>query len=192
MERIYLSLNEYEGVDWGQPLIDTVTANAIHSARATPIDKLTSCQLNTLIKHDLGCKVLLGKAISRLKSNPLLKADYFRGDLLEQVLSTKACHWTSEEIQAMREILSKLRSQKERISELEDDKTIELIETWEAPPEGVAVDPSSRLMDWRKACDAMVRDSNPGFYANREKGQHAAVKHPSKNRSPKKRDPRNS
>ena len=189
MEKIYLSLNEYEGVDWGRPLIDTVAANAIHSARATPIDKLTSRQLNTLIKHDLGCKVLLGKAISRLKGNPLLKADYHRGDLLEQVLSTKACHWTSEQIQAMREILTKLRSQRERISELEDDKTIELIETWEAPPEGVAVDPSSRWMDWRNVCEAMVRNSNPGFYANREK--HAAVKHPSKDRSPKRRDPRN-
>lgn len=157
------SLNELEGVDWGPPLINSVTASQIHEARATSLESLRLDQLKTLVDHGLGCKYLLGIALDALTADPLVQAKFFPGDLLESVLKIKAGNWPPESVERMRLLLKTISDQFETL----ESETREIAATWAIPPDGMAESPAAQFRAWREACAMHIRCSNPGLAANR-------------------------
>jgi len=80
------TLEELEGLDWGEPIFDLPIYHQIYGLRKKPLKSLTTGELRLLIGQQVGLPFLVPKALLLLEENPLINTQYYEGDLLENVL----------------------------------------------------------------------------------------------------------
>jgi hypothetical protein len=88
-----LSLQELEGVDWGEPAFPSYLLTTCYRLRRKPIEDFTPEDLRIMIGQGIGLDVLLPLALDRLGADPLIHGDFFPGDLLKTVLTVPAAVW---------------------------------------------------------------------------------------------------
>jgi CDI immunity proteins len=65
----------------------------IHRSSRKPLDEFTAEDLRIMIGQNIGLNYLLPLAIEHLEENPLASGDFYRGDLLKNVLSIDLHFW---------------------------------------------------------------------------------------------------
>lgn len=101
---------------WGPAPPDaTPERKRCHELRTKPLKQFTAGDLRFMIERQVSLNRLVGRAINRLRTDPLLKAEDHPGDLLTSVLGVDAAFWEPQfdlEVEA-RKIAEHLRGQPE-------------------------------------------------------------------------------
>ncbi|MBI3723001.1 hypothetical protein HY251_03460 [bacterium] len=98
------SLEELEGVRWGEATFPSYLAKRCHRLRTKPLGELTVEDLRIMIGQEIGLRHLVPMAIEVLTREPLAEGDFYPGDLLKSVLSVPPSFW--EENACLREQLA--------------------------------------------------------------------------------------
>jgi hypothetical protein len=85
------SLDELEGVVWGEPTFDSDLVRTCHQLRTKPIDEFTVGDLRIMIGQKIGLPYLVPLAVAILEREPLVEGNYYPGDLLANVIG--AVEW---------------------------------------------------------------------------------------------------
>jgi len=85
------SLEELEGVEWGEPRFDSHLARTCHRLRTKPLDAFTFEELRIMIGQRIGLPHLVPRAVAALEREPLAEADNYPGDLLASVVEAAHC-----------------------------------------------------------------------------------------------------
>ncbi len=110
------TLDELEGVVWGEPTYDSHLVTTCHRLRTKPIDEFTIGDLRIMIGQEIGLPHLVPLAVAALEYDPLAEGDYYPGDLLANVIEAR------EWLQANPELLVRVIRVTERaMTELEDE-----------------------------------------------------------------------
>lgn len=89
------TLDELEGVTWGEPTFDSYLVSTMHRLRRVPIGQFTIEDLRIAIGQEVGIKFLMPLALDRLEIDPFAEGDFYEGDLLAAVLSVDDAFWTT-------------------------------------------------------------------------------------------------
>jgi len=88
------TIEQLEANPWPEPPTDAPEfVRRCHSLRRLPIDQLAAGDLRVLIGQDIALKHLMPLALPLLKTNPLLEAEYFPGDLLAAAMRVAPEFW---------------------------------------------------------------------------------------------------
>lgn len=87
------TLEEIEGVKWGEPEYPSYLVKTIHKLRKKPIKDFTVEDLRINIGQSLGLEYLIPIAIEVLEKNILAEGDFYEGDLLKSVLHSNEEFW---------------------------------------------------------------------------------------------------
>jgi hypothetical protein len=87
------SLQELEGVDWGEPTYQSSLVTTCHGLRRKPLNRFTEEDLRIMIGQKISLPYLIPLAVERLEDDPLVEARFFRGDLLAVVLRIEEPFW---------------------------------------------------------------------------------------------------
>jgi hypothetical protein len=111
-----LTLDELEGVVWGEPTYDSHLVLTCHRLRRKPIGEFTVEDLRLMIGQKIGLAYLLPLALEHLEANPFAAGDFYPGDLLEVVLRAEA-KWADrpELADRMREIARRALARLEQV-----------------------------------------------------------------------------
>ena len=85
------TLDELEGVVWGEPTYDSYLVRTCHRLRTKPVDEFTVEDLRIMIGQEIGLPHLVPRAVAVLEREPLAEGDFYPGDLLASVLG--AAEW---------------------------------------------------------------------------------------------------
>jgi hypothetical protein len=102
------TLDDLDPPAWGSaPSGATRLVQRCHKLRQKPIDSYSTDDLRVMIGQQIGLSHLVPIAIRRLSDNPLAAGDFYRGDLLNAVLSVDAAYWHQhrDEYREVRELL---------------------------------------------------------------------------------------
>jgi CDI immunity proteins len=88
------SIEELEGVDWGEPNSDSSLVTTCHRLRRKPLNRFTEEDLRIMIGQKISLPYLIPLAIERLEEDPLVETCFFRGDLLAVVLRVGEPFWS--------------------------------------------------------------------------------------------------
>ena len=80
------TLEELEGVSWGEPEYNSHLVTTCHRLRKVPLKDFSAEDLRIMLGQSMGVKYLLPIALNVLKQNPLAQGDYYPGDLLSSVV----------------------------------------------------------------------------------------------------------
>ena len=80
------TLDELEGVVWGEPTFDSSLVTICHRLRTKPVDQFTVEDLRIMIGQKISLDYLMPLAIAELEQEPLAEGDYYPGDLLANVI----------------------------------------------------------------------------------------------------------
>jgi hypothetical protein len=81
------TIAQLEAKDWGEPPDDAPPhAVRCYRLRRKPISSLTLADIRLLIGQDVGLPYLVPIALKTLRSDPLVKTEYYCGDLLANIL----------------------------------------------------------------------------------------------------------
>jgi hypothetical protein len=80
------TLDQLEGVRWGEPTYDSYLVRTCHHLRTKPIDQLTVEDLRIMISQQIGLPHLMPRAIGIVEREPLAGGDFYPGDLLAAVI----------------------------------------------------------------------------------------------------------
>lgn len=121
-----ITLDQLEGVVWGEPTFDSSLVTTCHRLRTKPIDEFSVEDLRIMIGQKIGLPYLLPLAVGVLERDPLAEGDYYPGDLLANVIETR------EWLQANPEWLARVIPVTERaLVELpEEDKDLQHRLAW--------------------------------------------------------------
>ena len=86
-----MTLNQLEGVVWGEPTFDSSLVTTCHRLRTKPIDQFSVEDLRIMIGQRIGLPHLVPRAVAALERDPLAEGDFYPGDLLASV--TRAVEW---------------------------------------------------------------------------------------------------
>ncbi len=89
------SIEELEGVDWGEPTYQSSLVITCHRLRRKPLNRFTEEDLRLMIGQKISLPYLIPLAIERLEEDPLVEACYFRGDLLAVVVRVEEAFWAA-------------------------------------------------------------------------------------------------
>jgi hypothetical protein len=108
------SLEELEGVIWGEPQYSSYLVVTCHHLRKKPLDEFIVEDLRIMIGQNIGLPYLLPLALAHLRENPFASGDYYDGDLLKSVLTVKPEFWqmNGEMGLQMEEIISEMETGK--------------------------------------------------------------------------------
>jgi hypothetical protein len=87
------TLDELEGVDWGEPTYSSGLVIECHRLRKVPLKEFTPGNLRIMIGQQMSLEYLLPLAFERLSKNPFVEGNYYPGDLLVSVLSIPDKFW---------------------------------------------------------------------------------------------------
>jgi hypothetical protein len=87
------SLDELEGVAWGQSEYDSALVLTCHRLRQKPLLQFTVEDLRVMIGQDIGLPFLIPLAIEELEKDPFACGDFYPGDLLNAVLRIQSVFW---------------------------------------------------------------------------------------------------
>src|SRR5262245_62623721 len=85
------TLDELEGVVWGEPTFDSYLVTTCHRLRTKPVDEFSVEDLRIMIGQQIGLPHLMPLAIPVLEREPLAEGDFYPGDLLSNVIG--AVEW---------------------------------------------------------------------------------------------------
>ncbi|MGN6269230.1 MAG: contact-dependent growth inhibition system immunity protein [Sphingomonas sp.] len=82
-----LSLEQLDGVDWGEPAPDdTNLIKAVHALRRKPLCHLTNEEVRLALSQRVGDEVIVELALLRLEVDPLAEGDCYPGDILAALI----------------------------------------------------------------------------------------------------------
>ncbi|WP_341677398.1 contact-dependent growth inhibition system immunity protein [Niveibacterium sp. SC-1] len=88
------TIEQLEAAPWPQPPTGAPDfVRRCHSLRRLPINRLAAGDLRILIAQDIALKHLIPLALPLLKTNPLLEAEYYPGDLLSAAMNVAPAFW---------------------------------------------------------------------------------------------------
>lgn len=82
------TLEELEGVRWGEPEFVSRLVVTCHSLRKKPVEEFSIEDLRIMIGQSIGLPHLLPRAAAVLEANPLAEGDHYPGDLLSAILQS--------------------------------------------------------------------------------------------------------
>jgi hypothetical protein len=85
------TLDELEGVCWGEPRYESYLVRTCHHLRTKPIDHFTVEDLRIMISQQIGLPHLIPRALGIVEREPLAEGDFYPGDLLAAVIG--AAEW---------------------------------------------------------------------------------------------------
>ncbi len=85
------TLDELDGVAWGEPTFDSYLVTACHRLHTKPVDEFSDEDLRIMIGQQIGLPHLMPLAVAVLERDPLAEGDYYPGDLLASVIG--AAEW---------------------------------------------------------------------------------------------------
>jgi hypothetical protein len=80
------TLDQLEGVIWGEPTFDSYLVTTCHRLRTKSVDEFSVEDLRIMIGQQIGLPHLVPLAVAALERDPLAEGDYYRGDLLANVI----------------------------------------------------------------------------------------------------------
>ncbi len=88
------TIEEIEQEFWGAPLKDaSYLITTCHNLRRKNIDAFTIEDFRILIGQNIGLEILISKAIQILNKDILAEGDFYEGDLLKSVLTSRKDFW---------------------------------------------------------------------------------------------------
>ena len=123
------SLEQLEGVSWGQPEFNSTLVVRCHELRKKPLREMTAEDLRVLVGQGIGLDFLAPLALDLLDTDPLVAGDLYRGDLLAAVIRIDERFWSSHEdlYWALREVLVEVKTIAEFLAD-EQDRVTTLLE----------------------------------------------------------------
>ena len=100
MERSDKTLEQLEGEFFAPPEYKSSLVLNVHRLRRIPLNEFTVEDLRLMIGQELSLEYLVPLAIENLKEDPFVAGDYYRGDLLKNVLGVRSGFW--EEVPELR------------------------------------------------------------------------------------------
>lgn len=82
-----------DGDIWGKPEYNSHLVTTIHSLRKKPIKDFSIEDLRICIGQQLFLQHLIPVAIEELEKNVFAEGDFYKGDLLENVIDVKDEYW---------------------------------------------------------------------------------------------------
>jgi hypothetical protein len=80
------TLDDLEGVVWGEPTFPSGLVVRCHKLRRTPVDELTLADLRLLVGQSISLPILMPRAVGAFEDAPMVEAYGYPGDLLSAVL----------------------------------------------------------------------------------------------------------
>jgi hypothetical protein len=99
------TLDDLEGVVWGEPNFPSGLVTRCHELRRKPVDEFTLDDVRLLIGQSISLPVLMPRAVAALEANPLVEASGYPGDLLSAVVRAEHAFWRQHP-----ELLARARS----------------------------------------------------------------------------------
>jgi hypothetical protein len=87
------TLHELENADWGLTPNGSNLEKTVRELRRRPLSEFTVEDLRIMIGQNVGLFYLIPLAIERLHIDPLVGGDFYRGDLMKNVLSVSREFW---------------------------------------------------------------------------------------------------
>jgi hypothetical protein len=85
------TLDQLEGVVWGEPTYSSYLVRTCHRLRTKPIDEFDVEDLRIMIGQQISLPHLVPLAVAELEREPLAEGDFYPGDLLSNVIG--AVEW---------------------------------------------------------------------------------------------------
>ncbi len=92
-EERHKSLQELEGMDWGEPQFSSHLVTTCHRLHRTPLQDFSVEDLRLMIGQQFGLPYLVPLALEHLRVNPFVSGDYGPGDLLSVVMHGEPAFW---------------------------------------------------------------------------------------------------
>jgi len=92
-EERHKSLQDLEGVDWGEPTFPSHLVTTCHRLHRTPLQDFTVEDLRIMIGQQMGLPYLVPLALEHLRVNPFVSGDFYPGDLLKVVMLVAPAFW---------------------------------------------------------------------------------------------------
>lgn len=89
------SIEDLEGIVWKRPSAASYVAEVSFLLRKKSIKDLTDEDIRVGLTQHVGVDYLVPLAVKRLKSNPMLEARHYEGDLLRSLLDLPSEFWNS-------------------------------------------------------------------------------------------------
>ena len=87
------SLQELEGVDWGEPTYESSLVIECHRLHRLPLKEFNAENLRRMISQQIGLKYLVPLALRELNERPYAEGDLYEGALLQALLRVEAAFW---------------------------------------------------------------------------------------------------
>lgn len=88
------TIEQLEATQWPNPSGEAPPhVRRCHALRRVPVEQLAPGDLRALITQDIGLNYLVPLALALLKSNPMLQAEYYPGDLLCATMGVGPGYW---------------------------------------------------------------------------------------------------
>lgn len=126
------SIEQLENDFWGNaPTESSNLVLKIHSLRRKKLSELEPEDIRVLISQNVSLEILIPLALKVLETNPFIECDYYEGDLLKSVLTSKGNYWTKHP-DKRREIFELFERNKEALINLDttDDIRDSLIDSF--------------------------------------------------------------
>jgi hypothetical protein len=120
------TLTELEGKDWGPPNFDSHLVTTIHQLRHKPLEHFSVEDLRINIGQNIALEWLLPMAIEHLQDDPFAEGDFYRGDLLNAVLTIEPLFWSDH--RELREIVAHIAQDATARRQELDETEVEALE----------------------------------------------------------------
>jgi hypothetical protein len=84
-----MTLDQLEGVVWGEPTFESSLVTTCHRLRTKPIDEFSVEDLRIMIGQQIGLPHLVPLAVAALEREPLAEGNYYPGDLLANLIDAR-------------------------------------------------------------------------------------------------------
>ncbi len=114
------TLNELEGVAWGEPEYHSHIVTTCHRLRRVPIGEFSIEDLRIMIGQQIGLLWLVPLGLVAVEADPLAEGDFYPGDLLRSLLRIDRSFWQRHAVWRRR-LVSVVRSLDEVPEEVSED-----------------------------------------------------------------------
>jgi hypothetical protein len=87
------TLDQLEGVDWGEPTYHSYVVTNSHQLRKKPLREFTPGDLRFMIGQQISLPILMPMALDVLETDPFVAADVSHGALLNAALRVDPTFW---------------------------------------------------------------------------------------------------
>lgn len=87
------TLEQIEGVIWGEPALDSYVVTNSHQLRSKPLREFTPEDLRFMLGQQISLPILMPLALDVLEREPFVSGDMYPGDLLANALRVDPRFW---------------------------------------------------------------------------------------------------